>query len=94
MATQFYAVNDPDDLLKAFRKIIKEELSETRKEDTTSEETPYIKIDTVCKILQVSKPTVYQWVKKNIIKIYKVSSRTYFNKEEIIDFLKSQNKIE
>jgi excisionase family DNA binding protein len=90
MNTQFYAVNDPEDLLKEFRKIIKEELSETRKEDTTSEETPYIKIDAVCKILQISKPTVYQWVSKKLIKIYKVSSRTYFNKEEILDFLKSQ----
>ncbi len=90
MNTPFYAVNDPDDLLKEFRKIIKEELSETRKEDTTSEETPYIKIDAVCKILQISKPTVYQWIRDGIIKIYKVSSRTYFNKEEILDFLKSQ----
>jgi len=89
MNTPIYAVKDADGLLKEFRKIIKEELSGNRKEDPDNQ-TEFIKIDEVCKILQVSKPTVYDWAKRKLLKIYKVRSRTYFNKVEILNFLKSQ----
>lgn len=90
MTTQLYAINDSDEFFNKIRKVIKEELSENKKEKSSEKKSPFIKIDEVCKILQVSKPTVYQWVKKELVKIYKVSSRTYFNKDEILNFLNSQ----
>jgi len=90
MSTQLYAIKDAEELLDKFREIIKEEISKNPKKPADFKESPFIKIDEVCRILQVSKPTIYQWVKKDLINIYKVSSRSYFNKEEILDFLKSQ----
>ena len=90
MSTQLYAIKDAEELLDKFREIIKEEITKNAKEPSDFKESPFIKIDEVCKILQVTKPTIYQWVKKDLINIYKVSSRSYFNKEEILDFLKSQ----
>ncbi|MFP4022992.1 MAG: helix-turn-helix domain-containing protein [Thiohalospira sp.] len=90
MKTQLYAIKDAEELIDKFREIIKEEIRKNTKDQTDFNETPFIKIDEVCRILQVSKPTVYQWVNKDLIKIYKISSRSYFNKEEILDFLKSQ----
>jgi excisionase family DNA binding protein len=90
MTTQLYAIQSSDDLFKEIRKIIKEELTGTKKDFEGSNDSPYIKIEEVCKILQVTKPTVYDWVNKEFIKKYKINSRTYFNRDEILDFLKSQ----
>ncbi len=90
MTNQLYAIKDSDDLLNEFRRIIKEELSENKNEKPSEKKSPFIKIEEVCKLLQVSKPTVYHWVSKKFIIKYKFNSRTYFNKEEILDFLKSQ----
>jgi len=90
MTTQLYAIKDAEELLDKFREIIKEEIRKNTKDPTDFNESPFIKIGEVCRILQVSKPTVYHWVNKDLIKIYKISSRSYFNKEEILDFLKSQ----
>ena len=90
MTTQLYAIQSSDDLFKEIRKIIKEELTGTKKDSKGSDDSPYIKIEEVCKMLQVSKPTVYEWVSRLYIRKYKINSRTYFNRDEILDFLKSQ----
>ena len=94
METQLYQIKHSGDLFKEFRKIIREELSENQKKDEEppKEEFPFVKIDVITKSLGISKNTVYQWVRLNLIKKYKINSRTYFDKNEIIDFMKFQNK--
>lgn len=69
MTTQLYAIKDAEELLDKFREIIKEEIRKNTKDPADIKESPFIKIDEVCQILQVSKPTIYQWVKKDLINI-------------------------
>jgi len=88
--TQLYAIKDLTDLSKEIRKIVKEEISDNKNQKISEKKSPFIKIQEVCKLLQVTKPTIYDWVNKDYFKKYKINSRTYFNKEEIFDFLKSQ----
>lgn len=47
-----------------------------------------VKIDEVMTTLKVSKPTVYNWIKRGIIKSHKIGKRTFFNMDEIFMQLK------
>ena len=42
-----------------------------------------LKASDVCEIFQVSKPTLYEWLKQNKLKSFKVKSRRYFNRADI-----------
>lgn len=56
-----------------------------------SVETKFLKIQEVCKILHITKPTVYHWAEKGILKPIKIQSRIYFDKDDIIS-LSQENK--
>ena len=49
-----------------------------------------LKASDVCEIFQVSKPTLYQWLKQNKLKSFKVKSRRYFNRTDINAILSSR----
>ena len=49
-----------------------------------------LKTSEVCFIFQVSKPTVYEWLKQEKLKSFKVKSRRYFRKEDIEEVIKCQ----
>lgn len=42
-----------------------------------------LKAAEVCTIFQVSKPTLYEWLKQNKIASFKIRSRRYFSREDI-----------
>ena len=42
-----------------------------------------LKASDVCEIFQVSKPTLYEWLKQKKLKSFKVKSRRYFNRSDI-----------
>lgn len=42
-----------------------------------------LKLSDVCALFQVSKPTVYDWLRQNKIKSFKIKSRRYFLKTDI-----------
>jgi len=42
-----------------------------------------LKAADVCKIFQVSRPTLYEWLKQNKLKSFKIKSRRYFSREDI-----------
>jgi excisionase family DNA binding protein len=42
-----------------------------------------LKITEVCALFQVSKPTVYEWLKENRLKSFKIRSRRYFLRSDI-----------
>lgn len=46
-------------------------------------EKPLLKLSDVCAIFQVSKPTLYDWLRQNKIKSFKVKSRRYFLRADI-----------
>ncbi len=67
------------------RNIVKEEvaiLKESKK--NASSDTPGLtykplyKITEVCEIFEVTRPTIYEWIKHGKLKPYKVRSRLYF----------------
>ena len=91
MTNYLLQVQDEESFFLKVRKIVKEEL--TNSKGNTQEirsSIPYIKADEVMQLLQVSRPTINDWVEKGFFKKYKVNSRTFFNRDEIIEFLSKQ----
>lgn len=48
----------------------------------------YIIIDEVCKILKISKPSVFNYRKRGIITFYRIGRRVFYKKSEILSSLK------
>ena len=69
------------------QKTIRQELSGTIM--PSEEGVIYIKKPEVCALLRVSKPTVDSHVEKGYYKKYTMGSRVFFNKQEIMAFLKA-----
>ena len=42
-----------------------------------------LKATEVCAIFQVSKPTLYEWMKQDKLKSFKIKSRRYFTRADI-----------
>ena len=42
-----------------------------------------LKATDVCKIFQVSRPTLYEWLKQKKLKSFKIKSRRYFSRADI-----------
>ena len=77
---------EPEEFWNKFRAIIREEVKNSEKiyEKQGTYQTngltykPLFKIDEVCSIFRVSRPTIYDWIKHGKLKPYKVRSRLYF----------------
>lgn len=50
-----------------------------------------LKSNDVCAIFQVSKPTIYDWLKQNKIKSFKIKSRRYFLRTDIEAMIKQSD---
>ncbi len=94
MPNYLLQVQDEESFFLHIRKIVKEELSgnPSSKKKETSFNIPYIKVSEACNILQVSRPTINSWTEKGFFKKYKVNSRTFYNRDEILEFLSRQGK--
>ncbi len=79
----------PPEFWKQIKAIIEEVITEKllqQKLVQTSSHLPekaLLKASDVCTIFQVSKPTLYQWIKQNKLKSFKIKSRRYFTREDI-----------
>jgi excisionase family DNA binding protein len=77
---------DPEIFWKQIRVIISEEIDKIEKKTVTPitydvpgmKYKPLYKICEVCNIFQVSKPTIYDWIKHGKLRPFKVRSRVYF----------------
>jgi excisionase family DNA binding protein len=56
------------------------------------EEQEYLTRKELAKKLSISLPTLHDWVKKNILRAYRIGNRVYFKKSEIDSSLKPINK--
>lgn len=93
MANYLLQVQDEETFFLKVRKIVKEELTNSKVVPFEKEtEIPYIKVSEVIRILKVTRPTINDWVDKGYFKKYKVNSRTFFNRNEILEFLSKQGK--
>jgi excisionase family DNA binding protein len=85
----------PQEFWQSIRQIIREEVSNVEKQKpiTASFETtglsykPLYKIAEVCALFHVTKPTIYDWIKHEKLKPYKIRSRVYFLWQDIQQLL-------
>src|SRR5437870_4970743 len=54
-------------------------------------EKAFLKINDVCAVFQVSKPTIYDWMKQDKIKSFKIKSRRYFLRADIEEMIRRNN---
>lgn len=93
MANYLLQVQDEETFFQKVRKIVKEELTNSKTTPLNKEnEIPYIKVEEVIRILKVTRPTINDWVEKGYFKKYKVNSRTFYNRDEILEFLSRQSR--
>ncbi len=86
---------EPEQFLESIRQIIREEVNNAGKKTpaTTSFETPGMtykplyKMGEVCALFQVTKPTIYDWIKHGKLKPFKVRSRVFFLWQDIQQLL-------
>ena len=76
-----------DEFWLKVREIIREEINRTQQCATTRPvildvpgltEKPLFKIQEVCSLFKVTKPTIYDWIKHGKLKRVKIRSRVYF----------------
>lgn len=85
-ATPMLFPYEPDQFWENMRSIIREEITKTSKQkpvDTSFETSgltykPLLKIAEVCSFFDVSRPTIYEWIKHGKLKPYKIRRSVYF----------------
>ena len=73
----------PEDFWTKMRVIVREEMNRKLTHQVSMEtpgltEKPLYKIQEVCSLFKVSKPTIYDWIKHGKLKRVKIRSRVYF----------------
>ena len=82
---------EPEKFWQSIREIIREEVTAVEKQRPVSPlydtpgmtSKPLFKIAEVCSIFQVTKPTIYEWVKHGKLKPFKIRSRVYFLSQDV-----------
>ncbi len=76
---------EPDEFWERLREIIRDEIIKTGKgKPVTTYQTsgleykPLYKIAEVCDLFQITRPTIYDWVKHGKLRPHKIRSRVYF----------------
>ena|SRR5665647_1210301 len=76
-----------EEFLAQIRGIIREEFTRNQKEQPVSTslmetpgltEKPLYKIQEICALFKITKPTIYDWIKHGKLKRVKIRSRVYF----------------
>jgi excisionase family DNA binding protein len=88
---------EPQQFWEQLRLIIREEIikSEKEKPPAVQYETagltykPLFKMIEVCKLFQITRPTIYEWIKEGKLRPYKIRSRVYFLWNDISSLLKN-----
>jgi excisionase family DNA binding protein len=79
----------PTEFWKQIRTTIDEVVTEKLSQQLQLQTNPHLpdkallKVTDVCKIFQVSRPTVYEWMKQKKLKSFKIKSRRYFSRADI-----------
>lgn len=89
-APMLFPVN-PVDFWKQIRlvmeEVIEEKLNNSQNLQGSSNidlpEKTLLKLSEVCALFRVSKPTLYEWIKLDKLKSFKIRSRRYFSRSDI-----------
>ncbi|HMO60703.1 MAG: helix-turn-helix domain-containing protein [Lacibacter sp.] len=83
---------EPDEFWQQIRLIIREEVARNQEIKPASEgimetpgltEKPLFKMEEICNLFKVTKPTIYDWIKHGKLRRVKIRSRVYFLGSEI-----------
>lgn len=74
-----------DKMTKVVEKVVEAKLSAQTASKATDHlpDKALLKASEVCQIFQVSKPTLYGWMKEDRLKSFKIRSRRYFSRADI-----------
>lgn len=90
---------EPEQFWQSIRQVVREEVSrclEKQVDGNLVSETPgmtykpLFKIEEVCKLFHVTKPTIYDWIRHGKLRPYKIRSRVYFLWQDIQQLLNPQ----
>jgi excisionase family DNA binding protein len=89
---------EPEKFWQSIRQIVREEMNSVEKERVGTPifdapgmtYKPLYKIAEVCSLFQVTKPTIYDWVKYGKLKPFKIRSRVYFLWQDIQQLIQPQ----
>lgn len=73
-------------LKSMMEEVVEQKLNASIRKDLPTSHLPekaLLKATEVCKIFQVSKPTLYEWMKQDKLKSFKIKSRRYFSRADI-----------
>ena len=88
---------EPEEFWSQIRLIIREEVERNKSEQTITQnlldtpgltEKPLFKIDEVCNLFKVTKPTIYDWIKHGKLKRVKIRSRVYFLGSDVRELMR------
>lgn len=82
-----------DKMKSVVEKVVEAKLTTTPIPATLIPEKALLKASEVCTIFQISKPTLYEWLKQNKIASFKIQSRRYFSRQDIEAIIRQGNKI-
>ncbi len=89
----------PTEFWKQIRTTIDEVVAERLSQKTSLQTNPHLpekallKATDVCKIFQVSRPTLYEWMKQKKLKSFKIKSRRYFSRSDIEAVINGQGVV-
>lgn len=87
---------EPEEFWDQIRSIIREEVTRNHKEGTSSgnfmetpglTEKPLYKMQEVCSLFKVTKPTIYDWIKHGKLRRLKIRSRVYFLGKDVRELM-------
>ncbi len=74
----------PTDLITEIANTIENSLfAKIQKTLRDNQPNQYLSADEVCKRFAVTKPTIHEWKRRNILKSYKLGSRVYYRMDDI-----------
>lgn len=92
---------EPEEFWKRIRNIIREEIKSVEKKHSTNGNVEYktpgliykplYKMAELCSVFQVSRPTIYDWIKNGKLKPYKIQSRVYFLWDDVQKLITQPN---
>jgi excisionase family DNA binding protein len=91
---------EPAQFWQGIRQIVREEVQQAEKsrpappvyETPGLTYKPLFKITEVCTLFQVSRQTIYDWIKDGRLKPYKIKSRVYFLWDDIRRLLQPEDR--
>jgi predicted DNA-binding transcriptional regulator AlpA len=92
MSTSILFSDTPEHFYQQLRECIQQTIQKELSPVKNPEEEIYLKKHEVCKMLQVSKPTVDSHVNRGYYKKHYMGSRVFFNKQEILAHLNREKK--